>query len=256
MAAVFAALAGANAHAAEIAATIQVRPGVTESFLADLPAHPVAAAILFPGGPGKFDIRQNPDGSYTANNNFLSRTRQLFAQAGIATLLLDTPSDHPYGMREGFRESPANTRNVAAALAWLQQRTGKPVWLVGTSMGTISAAASAIDLGTRIGGLVLTSSISAAGRSAPNGGLSALDLGLVHVPVLVMDDTLDACPTSPPGNATMLARRMRSSPRVATVLIPGGNTPESAPCDALSYHGYFGVEGQAVTTITAFITRK
>jgi hypothetical protein len=47
-----AALAGSNAHAAEIAATIQIRPGVTESFLANLPEHPVAAAILFPeSGP-------------------------------------------------------------------------------------------------------------------------------------------------------------------------------------------------------------
>ena len=154
----------------------------------------------------------------------------MFAQAGIATLLLNTPSDHPYGMREEFRESPANTRNVAAALAWLQQRTGKPVWLVGTSMGTISAAASAIDLGTQIGGLVLTSSISAGGPQRPQRRSSALDLGRIHVPVLVMDDTLDACPISPPGNAAMLARLMIGPlPRVATVLIPGGNAPGYAP---------------------------
>ena len=163
-------IAGSNAHAAEIAGTIPLQPGVTEAFLADLPAHPLAAAILIPGGPGRFEIVQNPDGSYRANNNFLSRTRQMFAQAGIATLLLDTPSDRPYGIHEWFREGRANTRNVAAAITWLQQQTGKKVWLVGTSMGTVSAAASAIALSTQIGGVVLTSSISAPGRSAPDGG--------------------------------------------------------------------------------------
>jgi hypothetical protein len=93
-------MAGSNANAAEIAGTIQLQPGVTESFLADVPAHPVAAAILFPGGPGRFAIVQNPDGSYRANNNFLSRTRHMLAQAGIATLLLGTPSNRPYGIHD------------------------------------------------------------------------------------------------------------------------------------------------------------
>jgi hypothetical protein len=256
IAAVLASLAGANARAAEIAVTIQARPGVTESFLADLPAHPVAAAILFTGGSGRFDIRRNADGTYTASNNFLSRTRNMFSAAGVATLLLDTPSDHPHGMKERFRESPADTRDVAAAIAWLQQRTGKPVWLVGTSMGTISATASAIRLGTQIGGLVLTSSISAAGRVAPDGGLANLDLGRIVVPVLVLDDTLDACPVSPPENAPVLAHRMTSAPRVATVLIPGGSTPQSGRCQSLSYHGYFGAERPAVAAITGFIIGK
>jgi pimeloyl-ACP methyl ester carboxylesterase len=236
--------------------TIQIKPGVTESFLVDLPAHPIAAAILLPGGPGRFKIVHNPDGSYSANNNFLSRTRQKLAQAGIATLLLDVPSNHPYGITEWFRGSQANTRNIAAAATWLQQQTGRKVWLVGTSLGTISAASSAIRLGTRIDGLVLTSSISAVGRSAPDGGLAALNLNRIDVPVLVMDDTLDACPISPPQNAAVLARRMTAAPHVSTVLIPAGATPESGPCDPLSYHGYFGAEGPAVSTIIGFITRN
>ncbi len=256
LAAMLAAFAGTAAHADEISTTIPTRPGVTESFLADFPAHPLAAAILFPGGDGHFVIHREPDGSFDANRNFLSRTRKMFAAAGIATLLLDTPSDRPDGIGNSFRQGRKHAQDVAAAIAWLQQQTGKPVWLVGTSMGTISAAANAIRLHKQIAGLVITSSISAPGRVAPDAGLAALDLSAIDVPVLVMDDTLDACRVSPPGNAPVLAKRMTASPRVATVLIQGGSTPLSADCDALSYHGYFGVEGQAVDAMTKFILAK
>src|SRR5271156_2261820 len=67
------------AKADEVAVTIPTRPDVTVSFLANIPAHPVAAVVLFPGGNGLFNIVQGQDGQVTTNNrNFLIRTRQMF----------------------------------------------------------------------------------------------------------------------------------------------------------------------------------
>ena len=244
------------AKADETAVTIPTRPDVTVSFLVNIPAHPVAAVVMFPGGNGMFDIVAQDGQVSTRNNNFLVRTRQMFASANIANLVLDVPSDHPYGVGETYRRGANDARDVTAVLAWYKQRVSAPIWLVGTSMGTISATADAIRLGSAINGLVVTSSISASGRSAPSGGLSTLDLAAINVPVLVMDDTLDACPISPPGNAPWLARRMKNAPRTQVTLIDGGATPMSSPCDALSYHGYYGVETKAVNTMIGFIETK
>jgi hypothetical protein len=248
-------LGGAGAaRADETVVTIPTRPGVTETFTADIPASPAAAVVLLPGGEGEFSIGQDATGQVNiADTNFLIRTRQMFTQANIAFVLLDAPSDQPDGINEAFRKSPEHAADIAAVIAWLGQKVSAPVWLVGTSMGTISAAAGAIALQNKISGIVLTSTVSAVGRNSPGAGVSSLNLAAIRVPALVMDDTQDACPSSPPGNAAVIAAAMTASPRVKTVLIDGGDDPQSAPCQPLSYHGYFGVEGQAVAAIVDFI---
>ena len=37
------------------------------------------------------------------------------------------------------------------------------------------------------------------------------------------------------------------------VLLSGGDTPKSDPCEAMSQHGFLGIEGQAVDAIAKFI---
>ncbi len=251
-------LAGAGvALADESIVTIPTRLGVTETFTVNIPANPIAAVILLPGGNGQFSPVQDSAGQVTiANTNFLIRTRQMLPQANIAYLLLDAPSDEPKGMDETFRKSAEHAADIQAAAGWLAGKTAAPIWLAGTSMGTISAAAAAIATPDKFAGLVLTSTISAAGRNAPGGGVASLNLKAIAVPALVMSDTQDACAISPPGNAAMIAGEMTGSPRVKTVMIDGGDDPQSAACQALSYHGFYGVESQAVTAMVNFIQAK
>jgi pimeloyl-ACP methyl ester carboxylesterase len=245
------------ARADDIAVTIATRPSVTQSFIANIQANPVAVVILFPGGNGVFTAQANPDGSLAiANKNFLIRSRQMFSAANIATVLVNTPSDRPSGFDEAFRKSPEHAQDVADVLDWITQHTSAPVWLVGTSMGTISAAANAVALQNKIAGVILTSSITVTSRYVPDGGVSTLNLAAISVPALVMDDTEDACGISPPGNASALAAHMSASPRAKSILIDGGDPPVSGPCGALSYHGYLGVETQAVSTMINFIEDK
>ncbi len=246
-----------SAHADETPVAIPTRPGVTQSFVANIPVQPVATVIMFPGGKGSFNVEQQSDGGIAiSDQNFLIRTRQMFANAHIAVIVLNSPSDRPNGMNEAFRTGGDHAMDVAATIAWARQHVDAPVWLVGTSTGSISAAANAISAGTTIGGVVLTSPISVKGRIAPAAGVSALALDGVRVPAFVMADSADACPASPPANAAVMAGRMTKSPRAASSLIPGGSTPRSGPCGALSYHGFYGVEAKAVDAIVSFIKSK
>ena len=246
------------ASADEIAVKIPTRSNVTESFAFNLPDQAKAIAILFPGGEGVIGVvGDGGAGRIKRPGNFLIRSRDKFNAQGIATISLDAPSDQSDGMTGEFRMGEDHARDVAAVIAWARQKTKVPLWLIGTSMGSISAANAASRLAGQYDGLILTSSVSAATKhgGAAQGVLS-VDLSNIATPALVMDHVNDACVASPPENADVIAKRLAKSPRIEVKMIEGGDTPKSGPCEAFSYHGYLGVEDKAVAAIAAFILAK
>ena len=112
---------------------VPTRPGVTQRFLYLAPESPIAAVILFAGGHGGLQIL--PNGSFKwGAENFLVRTRQLFAKNGLSVAVVDAPSDRqatPF--LDGFRQRPEHVADIKAVIAWIKQQTNVPVWLVGTS---------------------------------------------------------------------------------------------------------------------------
>ena len=94
--------------------------------------------------------------------NFLVRSREKFAGNGLMVAVIDAPSDHGDSMDATFRISEAHADDVTAVTAYLKTEMNVPVWLVGTSMGTFSAANGAI--GAQYRRLVLTSTITRQSR--------------------------------------------------------------------------------------------
>ncbi len=146
----------------------------------------VASVILFTGSEGIAAVErfQNPEWGRV---NFLVRNRRRFVEHGFLVAVVDVPSDHTTGYGWS-RTSKTHAQDVAGVIAALRREALVPVWVVGTSMGTISAANAAARL--RVGGpdgLVLTSSVTrrsvitrlgitvrdgeSAGRSARRSGL-------------------------------------------------------------------------------------
>jgi len=159
----------------EQAITIPVRGEVTESFYLTVPATPPKAIlILFPGGSGAIEVRE-PIPPAEKAGNFLTRSRTLLTAQGFVVATLDAPSDAEEGMVEDFRISATHGEDVRQVAAWLKARYPLPVWLVGTSRGTLSAANAALRLGAEIDGLVLTSSVTRASKQGPH-SLLATDM--------------------------------------------------------------------------------
>ena len=169
---------------------IPTRPGVTQRMLILSPPEPKAIVILIPGGHGGLQIFSN--GSFKwGEGNFLVRTRQLFADKGLTVAILDAPSDRQTSpFLSGFRQTPEHAEDIKAVIAWLRVQSKIPVWLVGTSRGTQSAAYTAIQLSGAHGpdGIVLTSTIltDAKGRAVP-----AMPLDRLRIPVLVVHHERD-----------------------------------------------------------------
>lgn len=243
----------------EEALAIPTRPGVSMAFFLDEPdPPPVAAAILFSGGAGSVGIHPGEAVAEPApfgRGNFLVRTRRLLAAQGILVATVDPPSDQEGSLTAAFRLSADHAADIGALAGWLKGRGGGPVWLVGTSMGTLSAANAAIRLGGKVDGIVLTSTITVGNRnqSYPYDGVLGLGLEQLAIPALVMAHAADTCWATPPRDAERLLERLETSPRKAMAWISGGAPAKSAACEAMSPHGYFGREDEAVAAIAAFI---
>ena len=244
-----------TAHAQEMV-TQPTRPGVTQSFfITNLGDNPQAIAILFPGSGGLIRLRQEKDQIKFGQNNFLVRSRDEFVKRGVVTIIVDAPSGHQSGgMSDDFRLGADHFTDVSAVVADLGKRfPGLPLFLVGTSRGTISAAALGARFGSGLSGVVLTSTMfrAAGARSnEPGPGLSRFDFATIKVPVLFVHHVSDQCGVTPYGDATRLADKY------PLISVFGGRAPESGPCDPFSAHGYFGKESETIEEIVNWMMKK
>lgn len=228
----------ATAAGADETIVIPTRPGVTvELRLVPASGTPRAAAVLFPGGNGI---------AGAGSQNFLVRTRADLAKHGLFVVVVNVPSDHSGGVDPNFRASDEAAQDIAASIAEVKRRAGVPVWLVGTSNGSISAANGAARIGPpRVAGAVLTSSVW-------SGGMSNVALEKIAVPVLIVHNRNDRCPAANFAGAEQALSRFAAAP--AKELVPVSSTEaKSQPCEALAPHGYLGIETQVVGIMADWI---
>ena len=189
---------------------------------------------------------------------FHHRSPGVAATHGLFVAVIDTPSDQPQGMDDAFRMGKAHVEDVTKVLDVLAERAPVPIYLVGTSRGTLSAAAIAAALkDPRVAGLVLTSSIVDGGRGR-NRAATVYDAPLkrIAVPVLVVHHRNDACRATPIGAATGLPAALGGSAKVTFVEVEGGDPPLSEACEALAAHGFLGREPDVVSVIADWIAGK
>ena len=251
------ALVQAPAQAAdETLVKLKTPRGAEQSFLLSKPDKPAAAVILFAGGHGVLGLHGASQMKWGARN-FLVRSRDRFVANGFMVAVMDAPSDRQDGMNAIFRMSAGHAGDIGAVAARLRQEADVPVWLIGTSMGTFSAARGAIS-GNGINGLVLTSTITRAKpewkiASSHADGVGSMQLQRIGVPVLIVSHRKDGCDITPAADAAKLKARLTGAKTVEVALLDGGAPPRSVPCEAMSQHGFLGIEDEAVAIIARFV---
>ncbi len=233
---------------------IPTRPGVSQRVLVLSPAESKATVVLLAGGHG--GLRIAADGSFAwGAGNFLVRSRQLFADQGLLTIVVDAPSDRqnpPY--LSGFRTSPEHVADIKAVMAWAREQNKAPVWLVGTSRGTESAAFVATQLIGPEGpdGLVLTSTILTDNKVV---SVPAMALSKIRVPVLVVHHIHDGCSHCSYSNVPALMAGFTGSRKKQLLPFQGG-TSRGDPCEARAYHGFNGLEARGCRPNRCLDTRE
>jgi pimeloyl-ACP methyl ester carboxylesterase len=219
--------------------------------------------VLLVGGGGHLDL--DGEGCPRAlKGNSLVRSRPQFHREGFVTALVDAPSDHPGedGLG-GFRLAPEHAEDLGKVVADLRVRVQGPVWLVGTSRGTISAVNAAARLrgAAAPDGIVLTSALMVGARARKAWVAdSVFDVRLedIRVPVLVIGHAADQCIRSPASRSAEIADRTNGA-REQVVAVTGGPgeamnfAPGIEACAGRSPHGFICQEAEVAAGIARFI---
>jgi hypothetical protein len=213
------------------------------------PPNPRATLILFVGSYGMVQFDVNGVTGYEAVN-FLVRAQKFWLTQGFAIAIPGSPNDRTLN---GHRQDPGYIDAIARTIDFTHSRAHAPVWLVGTSMGSIGAASGAAHLSSRIAGVVLTSSVATSSRNASETVFDS-DLGAITVPALVVANRNDTCPTSSPSLAPKILSALTGAPRKELIVVDS-SAIQGDPCEGTSPHGYLGIEGDVVRRVSDWIGR-
>ncbi len=240
--------------AAEQVLTITTQSGAKmRSLLSGDTDGALANLILLPGGNGKLIISGKGE-IKKMSNNFVVRTRAQLADAKFLTAVVDAPFDRrsKKGLLGGFRASEEHASDLATIARKLTQLNGKPVVVVGTSRGTVSAA----NLAARapngvVSAAVLTSSL--VGKSKAGASLLDLQLTEIKVPVLFVHNQNDGCKHTRLKDVKPVVAQMKKGGVATDLILVTSKAKKSKPCKALSPHGFLGIEDKVVGEIVSWI---
>jgi pimeloyl-ACP methyl ester carboxylesterase len=211
------------------------------------PPKPKAAIVMLPGGSGEIGLTRG--GDIRHNDNFVVRTRGLWNARGYAVLIPDTIDR---ANLRGLRSSPEYARVVIGMIGFAHDQVAAPVFLLGTSQGSIAAMNGAAHAPPEtLAGVVLTESVSVLGGS----GETVFDANPqdVRVRALVLANQDDRCDVAPPAMAAKIVAAMTHSPDVKLELVSGGVSRSSRDCGSLTPHGYYGIEDRVVRIIDSWM---
>ena len=207
--------------------------------------------ILIPGGnSGTGEIKNG----IPSSQNFLVRSRGDFDSAGFNTyILFRAKSVAPNAMATTYRNDKEHMREIQSLIKHITSNNSGPIWLVGTSMGTISAISAALQLtNSNIKGLVLTASIT---KKAP-GNLASQSLQEIKLPVLMIHHEADACFACIPTEAKYLFMNFKNSQNKDFKMFGGGGPVSGDPCNNQHWHGFIGIESQVTAHIVKWIKEQ
>ncbi|MEO6016996.1 MAG: alpha/beta hydrolase [Polaromonas sp.] len=221
------------------------------------------AFILLIGGGGTLDL-DNAGCPRRLKGNILVRTAPLFQAAGIATVLVDAPSDWSSGEGlAGFRIASEHAADMARVIADVRARTGATVvWVLGHSRGSLSAANAAARLrgANAPDGVVLVSPMLQGEPSKRKPWVSQTvfdtDLKAYTGALLLVGHAADNCERSLPERLDTAVKgsqavrqqvvRMTGGPRSA------GRAPSLSTCEVLEAHDFVEQDAEFAQGVLRF----
>jgi hypothetical protein len=202
--------------------------------------------VMLPGGAG--DVEIDKDGDLARGKNFVIRTRDLWLARGYALMIPDALNGQNL---RGLRSSPEYAEVIHALVQAAHAKAPGPVFLLGTSQGSVAAMNGAAHLSkAELAGVVLTESVSR--RSKSDETVFDAWPDRVTVPALLVANRASACRVAPAEDAPRIAAAMIRAPEVKLIQVQGGVT-RTWECGSESPHGYFGIESVVVDEIAAWL---
>jgi pimeloyl-ACP methyl ester carboxylesterase len=236
---------------------LPTRDGVKLPFLYEKSEQPKAVVVLFQGGGGSIGVSGSKDKGWIQRDKaFLSGGATRFSKNRLAVAVVDAPSDRS-DLNGGFRNSFEHNQDIKKLVEFLKSdNPNLPIWLIGTSNGSLTSAGAAIALNdSAISGIVLTSTVTeehswSMGQKFVHPVYRA-DLTKVTVPVLIVHHKLDRCKHSPYQPIEALSKAFPNSKKVELISVEGGSD-NNDPCNG-GYHQFLGQEQDVTDMISKWI---
>lgn len=241
--------------------TLRTHGSTTTRYAFASPPDAKFALVLLAGGGGHLDL-DDKGCPRALTGNSLVRSIPHFHALGFATALVDAPSDYPGddGLG-GFRIAADHAEDLGKIIADTRKRTQAPVWIAGTSRGSISAANAAARLSGSAApdGVVFTSALMYGNIGRKSWVAQTIfdnALDAIRIPVLVVGHAEDNCLRSPPDQMDKITART-SGAREQVVRVTGGpgrsGPPNLAVCEGRTPHAFIGQEAEVAAGIARFI---
>ncbi len=219
-----------------------------------------ATLVFIPGGEGHRGVKPEwtADHGYFSSYHFNVMLRSLSdpkATSGqFNVVIFDSPADLPTANHwSGARASTDHLSRVEDVVRYYKEKFGKPVWVMGHSMGSISITELYKRLQDKksedlVAGLIWSGGI--------NG--TFFNYETTKLPVLVLHHENDGCIGTTPRNAKRIHTRLSEAGNTATELVfikTGTLSPDSNnPCRS-GYHMYFGAGADVAKVLDQFMSK-
>jgi hypothetical protein len=171
--------------------------------------------------------------------NFLIRARRHLVTDQVVTLLVDCHSQGGDVCRPEYQASKERYEHVKAVInaARVKLPAVKEVYLISTSMGSISSAFIALNGQKEFAGVIHTASID---PTAPKSyiQLKDFDYSAIKIPQAFIHHVEDPCPITQYG----YFREVTAKYKLPLISVSGGSDFRGQPCQAFTQHGFTGKE--------------
>jgi hypothetical protein len=223
------------------------------------PPNAVGSVILLAGGHGRLDI--SPAGAmHWGAGNQLVRTRASYAAAGFVTVVPDISPNlkKAAGVVDGYRFSEPHAHDIGAIVRYLRN-VKSPVVVVGTSRGAISAGNAVAKLSgpSRPDAVVFTAPMLVTVPGSPSVQKAANgDPKRLRVPMLIVGHRKDKCRWTLPDSIDTFRAWHAKGGGTSDVVLLDGPAGTGDPCEARAAHGFAGLDGEVVATVTGWIRKQ
>jgi hypothetical protein len=215
--------------------------------------NPTRLAVLLPGYPSV--VRPVVENGVMTNSrlsgNFLIRSRQFLVDETIASLIVDCQSDSGDLCSSTYQASKQRQEDVDKLIAEVKRRTPSisEVWLIGTSMGTISSSYMPIHNPSGYAGAIHTASITEPYARNSYRELGGFDYKKTTVPQYFVHHAADPCFLTTYAGAKSITDKYK----VPLITVTGGGDFKGDACKAFTEHGFRGKEKEVMRNIGVII---
>lgn len=214
---------------------------------------PVILAVLLPGYPSvvRPEVTDGVMQRSRLTGNFLIRARRHLADHDIATLVVDCPSDSGDYCASHYQASKDRQQHVQRLIDAVRQLQPSlsAVWLIGTSMGTLSSSFMALHDPAAYAGALHTATITEPYVVGSYRELADFDYAKAGIPQFFVHHKDDPCKLTTYSGAQRIAAKFAAP----LITVHGGAGFQGPACQALTEHGFRGKEKETMTAIAAIL---